>query len=312
MPARLCGDGMRNISILMAALLLLPGAAHAQDAGASRKALTKLLARTIDAARAMAEGSEAEKRLDDFDKEALQGQFTLILIRAGQCDEAYVFAEHHPRMKAMTISRVMSAAVSSERACALRLAPLMLARWDDAAYVPLGRIGARFRAAAYMDGAGDPAAWALLTAADAEMQQSPDATGRWAIRFDALDAYPDDPQRTHFFEFIVERMLAEPALGNDSARRGFLAAFAFHGRCDLVARATRGGNCVQAEKDVAASRDPKLAEQLATMAKALGAETPVPEQASLDAALAERSPWWRMTRLLQLVESCRKALAVPG
>jgi len=292
------------------AALLIAGTAPAQAQGKAK--LDRLIERAIDAGRVVVEESAADPKERPRDRRDLQGQFALLLIRAGKCAEAEKFVAGHPEVKAMTISRVISASLPKDQSCAQLLAPHMLARWDDPDYEPMGRVGARFRAAAYLDQAGDPGAWDILRAADADMQRLPEARGRWSIRFDGLDAYPAAaPKRQRYLEFLAERMKAEKPSASESSYRGILAVFAYQDRCDLVALATQPGphSCDEAQRLADSIYRTPPSPGMEKLAADIRAARPAPDEASLREAIAVPDRWMRLTRLLFLVESCKRALA---
>ena len=298
--------------LLTATILLIGGNAYAQNQALRSKDLARLMDRAVIAGQSVVQSAEKDGTVSASEKRDLKGQFALMLIRAGKCSDAIAFVESQPDVKAQTISRVISAAVRDDRPCVRTLAPFMLARWDDANYVPLARVGARFRAAAYLDDAGDAGAWEALRAADAEMQQMQDARSRWSIRFDGLEGYQAGPKLQRYLEFLAQRMLAEKLSPSDGTFRGISAVFAFHGRCDLVMR-SGADNCVEAEKSAEIYRKPVPASDgQKRLLEGLRELMPAAKEDGLAAALAIPDNWARLTKLLFLVNKCREELAAIG
>ncbi|MBY2928522.1 hypothetical protein FIM10_07520 [Sphingomonadales bacterium 56] len=279
-----------------------------------RTRITLLMQRAVQTARIEADEARSNQALSADDRRDAQSQFALILMTLSRCDETLAFVQERTEIKATGIERLISRAAENgvNRSCIVRLAALMGDRTDDPYLTPGGRLGKRYLAAAYLDAAGDKEAHTAMTTAETAMLSLPNHDTVWDARWSALAAYNPTPRAMEYIEYLAVRMASENYSAASVTGRSLLALLAAKGRCDLVERIVKNGpkSCDEprrlAEGIYINRREP---DNLAYMVKMLGADTPSPTDQSLTDAMTARDPWGRITKLLQLIRSCKNALS---
>jgi hypothetical protein len=277
--------------------------------------LERLLQDVVEAGRIEAEAAYADPSLSADDRRDVQAQYARLLVTSRDCAAAGHFIGAHPEIMAYGIElSVIRARDDGDRVCATRLARIMYDRWDDYHFVPAGRSGLRFLAAAYLDGGGEPDGLAGRKAADQILRQSEEARFRWEPRFDAISAYQGTAKFQDYLEYLADRLADPNDRPPDSTRRGIYAIFALHARCDLVARASAPAfnDCAKAEQDAKIYTDPPPSIVKSTEHKGnLFGDEITTDEAGLQRATAKSTPGFRMGMLSLLARRVRDALREP-
>lgn len=308
---------------LAIALMLVPVSAVAlseEPAGTSltpseRDRVTKLMAASLEAGRRQADEARSSKQMDAFDRDSAQARYALMLFYAGGCQQAVQFVRERPELLASRIKTFISAMADAPQAeyCVVELAALMLERWNDPNYSRGGRIAQRFIAAAWLDASGKSDARAIRDAADNDLRALPDLDALWDVRWEALNAYENQPGFMPYLDYLADRMTADQFSPLSTKRRSLLALFAARGRCDLVDRVEQNGlaGCQQhLDQAQGLYVNHRLPEEVAKgLREMAAAEAPSLEETALASALAEKNPNISGYRLLGLVKACAGALS---
>jgi hypothetical protein len=160
-------------------------------AGSSQQGISNLMTAALAAMRDEADAVGADRRADSVDRRSAQTQYARAVRRVRGCDAVVAEIAARPEIMGQGIEMIaMDAIRDGDRACATRLAPIIIERAADPGYEPAGQIGLRFRAGAILDGAGQPEGKAIMREAEAELQSRADRYAIWESRFDAIEAYP--------------------------------------------------------------------------------------------------------------------------
>ena len=152
---------IRRLSLraIVFAWLGAAGAASAESAAAGagdRARIEALRVRAIAAARAEA-AKLAASRISPLVRGRDETAFARILRETEGCGSAVDAAIRSAAMMGLGISRLIDdSLVEGDHGCAIRLAPMMLERWQDPALNQPDQERIRFRAGAFLDAAGKP------------------------------------------------------------------------------------------------------------------------------------------------------------
>lgn len=293
--------------------------AGAEPPGAVEKArIEGLMRRAVVAARTELEKMRDRRAsIDPDDRSEAEKQFARLLRRVEGCDAA--LAELRPMALVMGQGielLIRDSLGDGDRRCAALLAPLMLERSQDPIYTGAGHIRLRFQAGALLDSVGKAEGRAIMREAETQLLASGATQSLWDARSNSVAYYSDTPGFKPYLEYLADRMAAERSKPFEPTKNGLFALFARHGRCDLVARASKPfpGNCKEAMDWVKAQDNvsPEAAGGLKQLALAFGYEELPVDEKGLAEAINGPVTWGRMTKLLNFVIRCEDALKGRG
>lgn len=312
---------MKCCPLIVAAALFFSSTAIAQASARpssqvdtnSRDKLVLLMNQVVEAGRNEAYQAYNDDKLSADERRDAQTQFARILIRSGNCKEAQQFIADHPEILASGVERNINSALSSEdRKCATSLADLMWQRWDDPYYIPDGRIGLKFVAAAYLDAGDDPRGRLRFLQAEEELVATGNSRSIWSTLFKATTAYKDTDKFNFYLEFLAEKLSDESLKPPASRRRGLLILFAAKGRDDLLVKFVKENskdyNDAHAIAKSLANPSPTQIANDKAFKEAFGDE-PALNEAGLQSSLSERTIFSRMFRLLRMASMINRKLA---
>ncbi|QHL90800.1 hypothetical protein GVO57_08130 [Sphingomonas changnyeongensis] len=288
--------------------------------------IRRLIERAIEAGRREADAARSDITVANNDRGDIQSQFALTLITADRCEEAVQFVRDRTEIMAggidrLIISRYMDIHIRSDRLpitnilkddlkCSIDLAKIMLDRWDDADYYPVGRIAFRYKAAVYLDAADITGAKALMNDAEQKLFDMRTSgvgalTTLWHSRLEALVIYKGSPKQMSYIDEIGSKMLTEKLDPKSYEANGLLELLAGAGRCDLVEGFVRKGP-TSCDEYIESRRKASMADLQFNFS--FFSDEPALVEESIDDALSQTTPWLRLTKLLLIVRAGSLAL----
>jgi hypothetical protein len=269
--------------------------------------------RALAAARAEAERLQSGPRADPLTRGRDETAFVRIVRETQGCDPAVAAVGRSGAMRGLGISRLIDDSLrDGDQGCAIRLAPIMLERWQDPSLNEPDQDRIRFRAGAFLDSARRPEGRRVMAEAEDRLRSGGHITDLWDARINAVAAYSDGPALRPYLSYVANRIVHEQRRPSSQQYAVFLKIFVRTGGCDLVAEVDpRPETCRDAKEWLERAGGRPAPEGFGQSPDRYpDAPSPFLDESGLAAAIA--APGFfdprRMEKLLAFIKACRRAL----